>query len=305
MGDMPGIDRTKIPAPVAGSSALRVGTTSEQARDSDVGAFRTVCDFSHMNFDDSIVYPGQVGSSHLHTYFGNVGSNANSTPESLRNSGNSTCLGGIANRSSYWVPSMVDNSDGTPIRARVIVIYYKSGYNNIPAASIQPLPPGLRMISGNAKSIGPRPRYSWERPPEVFECEGTGVKSETIPACPPNSEMIMAVSFDQCWDGVNLDSPDHKSHLSAKNEGRCPSSHPVPLPEITFNVRWPTGSKGAANWRLSSDNYPYTGTNAGYSAHADWFNGWQKEISDRWTRGCVNARKDCHAHLLGDGGTLN
>jgi hypothetical protein len=39
----------------------------------------------------------------------------------------------------------------------------------------------------------------------------------------------------------------------------------------------------------------------GYSSHADWVNGWEKAISDAWAAGCVEARRDCHAHLLGDG----
>jgi hypothetical protein len=40
---------------------------------------------------------------------------------------------------------------------------------------------------------------------------------------------------------------------------------------------------------------------AGYSSHGDWFNGWNVEISDTWARACVQARRDCHSHLLGDG----
>jgi hypothetical protein len=35
--------------------------------------------------------------------------------------------------------------------------------------------------------------------------------------------------------------------------------------------------------------------------HADFVNGWEKSISDAWVAGCVQAGRDCHAHLLGDG----
>jgi hypothetical protein len=176
------------------------------------------------------------------------------------------------------------------------------------ASEIQPLPRGLKMLSfGSASATGPAPRQSWERPPQVFECESTGVTSETIPACPANSKISMLVHFPQCWDGKNLDSADHKSHLSARvgdAGGRCPSTHPVPIPEITFTVRWDTGTAGAAGWRLSSDNYPYNGSNAGYSVHGDWFNGWNEGVANSWHEGCIRGLKDCKAHLLGNGQML-
>jgi hypothetical protein len=35
--------------------------------------------------------------------------------------------------------------------------------------------------------------------------------------------------------------------------------------------------------------------------HGDWFNGWKKDIMDAWVKGCNQASRDCHAHLLGDG----
>jgi hypothetical protein len=134
------------------------------------------------------------------------------------------------------------------------------------------------------------------------------VTTETIPPCPANAEVAMVVNFPQCWDGVNLDSPDHKSHLSYRvgdAGGRCPATHPVPIPEITFTVRWPTGTTGAAGWRLSSDNYAYTGSNAGYSVHADWFNGWDAGISNAWHQGCIRGLKDCGVDALGNGQALN
>ena len=111
------VDLSKIPPPETGTSALKVAPTDEIAPPGGGhGAFRTVCTFSHMSFDDPIVFPGQPGRSHLHTFFGNTGTNANSTPESIRDTGNSTCRGGIANRSSYWVPTLIDTRDNTPLK---------------------------------------------------------------------------------------------------------------------------------------------------------------------------------------------
>lgn len=306
IGMLPAVDKSTIPPPVKGYNEARMRATPEAAEVSDIGAFRTTCAFSHMNFDDGIVFPGQVGASHLHAYFGNVKSNAHSTATSLRTTGNSTCLGGTLNRSSYWVPTMVHHTTGKVTAPDNIVVYYKTGYSHIRAADVQPLPDGLRMVAGDMGAYSPAQRHSWEGPPRVFECESTGAAGETIPTCPANSKVLMTLSFPQCWDGVNLDSPDHKSHLSYRvgdAGGRCPASHPKPIPEISFNVRWDTGIAGSAGWRLSSDNYLYTGDNAGYSAHGDWFNGWS-DVAHDWLKGCIQGLKDCKAHLLGNGKML-
>jgi hypothetical protein len=51
-----------------------------------------------------------------------------------------------------------------------------------------------------------------------------------------------------CWDGVNLDSPDHKSHVAYPKQGAasfsgtsvggdCPSTHPVKIPQVMLEVR--------------------------------------------------------------------
>ena len=53
--------------------------------------------------------------------------------------------------------------------------------------------------------------------------------------------------LQSCWDGVNLDSPDHMGHVSYPangtfdNQGPCPSSHPVRIPQILYEVIFETG----------------------------------------------------------------
>lgn len=49
-----------------------------------------------------------------------------------------------------------------------------------------------------------------------------------------------------CWDGINLDSSDHSSHVSYpetgtfESNGPCPATHPVKLPQLMFEVVWQT-----------------------------------------------------------------
>lgn len=295
---MPAVNAARIPTGSAGSSVERVRATTEQPGASDgTGAFRTVCDFSHMAFDDPIVFPGQPGRSHLHAFFGNTAVNGNSTAASIANSGNSTCRGGILNRSSYWVPAMIDTRDGTPLRPSESNFYYKTGYLGVVPSTVQSIPAGLRMIAGDTRNASPAGPFNYT----CHTATSTTAPTFGIPNCPVGSEVWQHIVFPQCWDGVNLDSPDHKSHMAYANGRGCPSSHPVPLPEITFNIIYPvTEANSPLRWRLSSDNYSST-LPGGYSAHADWFNGWRPDIVDAFVRNCDRPAVDCKSHLLGDG----
>jgi hypothetical protein len=284
----------------ASTSAYQVRPTAQAPRDSDIGAFRTVCGPTHMSNDDPIVFPGQPGRTHLHTFFGNTGADAHSTTNSLLTSGNSSCRGGSANRSAYWVPSMVDTRTNVAVMPDFSNFYYKSGYRGVRPADIRSFPVGLRMIAGDPRNtssnfIG----GSWR-----FHCHNNHTPANSGPNiqnCAVGDKLVQEIFFPQCWDGVNLDSPDHKSHMAyPKSDGTgCPSSHPVPMVEISVNIMYPiTEANQATHWRLSSDNYSGP---AGYSSHADWWNGWVQSDMDAWIRNCINTSKDCHSHLLGDG----
>jgi hypothetical protein len=295
---IPLVDRATIPTGSPGFSTFRLSPTAEPVGPSDgTGAFRTVCDFSHMNFDDPIVYPGQPGKAHLHAYFGNTGVDAASTASSIRTTGSSTCRGGTANRTAYWIPAMVDNATGAVVAPDEMVIYYKSGYGGVRPADVRAMPTGLRMIAGNMASVAPQAHVSWE-------CEDLGYASRTdqIPDCAAGDRVLMMLEFPQCWDGVNLDSADHKSHMAYPTGRGCPSTHPVPIPVISYNVYTEVGAgHDTATWRLSSDTVDDPELPGGYSAHGDWFDGWDAGVRDAWIRGCVQAAADCHAHLVGDG----
>lgn len=294
------VDATLIPTGSPGTSEVRIKAASATPFPTNIGAFRVACDFSHMLSDDPIVAPGQPGASHLHAFFGNTGVDANSTPESIAATGNSTCKGGTANRSAYWVPAMIDTRTGAPVKPRVANIYYKTGYNGIKPAQVQPFPAGLRMIAGNSKN-------TTSKGPFRYQCVGLGSDAMWGPAiqnCPVGATMWQMVFFPQCWDGVNLDSPDHKSHMSYTVSRACPATHPVPLPEITFNIVYDIKEANAPlHWRLSSDNYDRT-LPGGYSSHGDWFNGWKEDVMQTYVKHCDQASMDCRAQLLGDGRTL-
>jgi hypothetical protein len=304
---MPFVDLTKNMLPAAGYNSLRIRPTSEQPANKD-GSFRIVCAPSHMNKDDPLVYPGQKDRAHHHTYYGNTNVKFDTNLDTLSTVGNSTCNGGIMNRSAYWHPTMIDSRDGSPVLPDGgAIFYYKSSYG-IATSLIKPPPKGLRMIAGNMHATN-----SAEAQATKFVCiniarqDSNGMPwQKTIPNCGTDTYMQMVVEFPNCWDGKNLDSPNHKDHMAYSGifngKWSCPTSHPVLIPLISLNLNYKVHYTGQmSKWRLSSDNYTYTGTNAGYSGHADWVNGWSDGFTDTFVKFCLNATKDCHAHLLGDG----
>lgn len=311
LGMGPLINNNAIPPPFPSMNGPVVYNDSGFTPFSDSsGNFRTDCSISHISYDDPIVYPGKPNAAHLHTFFGNSSVNAYSTQQTIEKSGGSTCNGGTLNRTGYWMPTVL-NSRGEPVLPERVLVYYKTAYSGVKPYQVVAPPAGLRMIGGDASSKSPQPRDNfgiW--PVSTFACNSEshpfpvvagGSSLDTF--CPEGArQFYMEIRFPQCWNGTDLDSFDHKSHMSYANGSGCPSSHPVALPEIQLRVKYNYYDPDRANWRLSSDNY--TGAPGGYSSHADWFNGWDRETLDTITRNCWAAGRDCDVDFLGDGRKL-
>ncbi len=300
-GARPVVNTGLLPAAAKGATTPQVRplTAGELANPgmlpapTDVSAFREPCLFSHMGADDPIAFAGKPGASHMHTFMGNSLTSSASTADSLAGSGGSSCVGGTLNRTAYWQPTMIDSRTGQPVTPISGQFYYKQGYLGVSGASIQAFPHGLRMIAGDANATTPVNATS------RFACLNGGSWQTSIPTCAVGDTLMVSVAFPQCWDGVNVDSPDHRSHMAYATGAGCPSDHPVALPEVTIRFDYVIGETGASsNWRLSSDNYSGP---AGYSLHADWFGGWDPATNQTFVTRCLNAGMDCHDYLLGDG----
>lgn len=261
------------------------------------GNFRTFCRPTGLGFIDPIVSPGRP-SAHLHQIFGNTGTTPDSTYESLRAGPASTCDGGLLNLTPYWFPAMID-AQGNVVGAERMQIYYKGlGYASGLAASqqsireITTLPAGLRMVSD---------RYVWR-------CENNTNQGSRIPDSCGGSRLLGEVFFPSCWNGRDLDSADHRSHMAFPtrdpNMGnlRCPDTHPVHLVEITEIVFYPPATD-QAGWRLSSDIA--AGATDGTTLHADWFGAWDPDTLERWHTHCIREMRNCGSSQLGDGYSLS
>jgi hypothetical protein len=297
MGGLPAVVTVPMGAP--GFNGPRQQPSGPPVPANFSGSFRTQCSLAKFAFDDPIVYPGQPGASHLHMFFGNTAVNAFSTPQSLVSSGNSTCKGGTLNRTAYWIPALFDSRTGEVITPDEATFYYKTGYNMNPAGT-KPMPAGLRMIVGDKNSTSKQQHIDWM-------CLNGAGGGGTIPTCRAGDAVRLQLIFPQCWDGKNLDSQDHKSHMTYPiyrnwpQVSSCPSTHPIALPELTEIFDFPvSATANPAFWRLSSDMYATT-TPGGYSAHADWMNGWDQTTMTTFTTFCLDRSMDCGVGLLGNG----
>lgn len=299
-----------------------------------VGAFRFSCAPSHLGYNDPIVYPGQSGKSHLHQFFGNTLTNAYSTYESLRTTGTSTCNNAL-NRSGYWIPAMINGADKV-VKPDYVSIYYKrrpmsDSFCQKGSIACVNLPRGLRFVFGfsmtnpNATPTGAG----------YFNCDGPtassshsstiaeAVKNKKCPSAPytdPNTGLVSynrlgaVISAPDCWDGKNLDSTDHRSHMAYSSyEGgfgyaKCPGTHPYTIPTFTLGSWYTvdstldasaTWTPGGKSWYLSSDKMADgTMMTPGTSLHADWFGAWDDTVKKTWEDNCLNKL------LSGSGGDL-
>lgn len=125
--------------------------------------FRTLADYSHVNYDDPIRNWGQPGTAHAHMFFGNTNTNFRSTYASLRTRANanangtpkraaSTIAGGPLNGTAYWFPVIIKPNafgDGKAYAVKVdeaVVYYVENPASNALASSR--IPRGLRYILG-------------------------------------------------------------------------------------------------------------------------------------------------------------
>ncbi len=249
------------------------------------GQFRVACEYSHFGADDPIIFPGQPGASHLHMFFGNTETNAFTTEDELINSGGGTCSGFELNRSAYWVPALLDGR-GNAVVPDQIILYYKTKF----PGSVTAMPQGLQMLAGNldAESFQADQLLHWSCGPN-----GNGYnQTNRIPDC--GGDVINAsIVFPNCWDGVNLSSPDFVSHLTYVDDNTaCPSSHPRRLPKISFLIYWP-GADSVDGWHLSSDRTGGFNAPPGGTLHADWWGAWNDETMDLWISGCMQASRNC------------
>ncbi|MEV4708545.1 DUF1996 domain-containing protein [Actinoplanes sp. NPDC049316] len=241
--------------------------------------FQANCSVSRSNLpDDPIVFPNMPGASHSHTFMGNTTTNAATTLASLQ-AGQTSCIT-PGDKTGYWMPTLLNGDTAVQPVGRQ-VIYYKSGV--IDYRSVRPSPPGLRYVVGSPAATLDEFKNS-PGAVEGWEC-GDSVRNWDFPAnCVAGSQLNIRYQAPSCWDGIHLDTPDHKSHMAYPVVGVCPASHPVAVPMIEFKMAFPV-SGNMANVRLASGR--------GYSFHYDFYNAWDAPTLNALVTHCINGGLQC------------
>jgi hypothetical protein len=116
-------------------------------------------------------------------------------------------------------------------------VYYLQRRDN-DQEKLHAFPEGFRMLAGDPM-LRSLPK---ELSGVGYACLGAG-KDETkaIPNYQCPGGLRADIFFPSCWDGKNVDSEDHQSHVaypSNVNSGKCPSSHPVRLVSLFMEVMY-------------------------------------------------------------------
>lgn len=248
--------------------------------------FQANCAVTHTAPVDPIVYPGQPGRSHDHTFMGNRSTDASSTTASL--SGGATTCKVPGDPSAYWMPSLF-NGDRKILPIGDQVIYYKAGVTDY--TSVRPFPKGLRYVVGNPAQTREqfRAHPGWV---EGWEC-GDSFRNIDFPQhCPAGTQLNIRMQAPSCWTGLHLDTPDHQSHMAypvvkpGTNDNVCPASHPVALPMVEFKMAFPVDGD-MSRVRLASGG--------AHSFHYDFFNAWHEPTLKTMVDHCIVGGLQCDA----------
>jgi hypothetical protein len=78
-------------------------------------------------------------------------------------------------------------------------------------------------------------------------CDTRAGDTAAFPNKPCPGGIRATVIFPSCWDGKNLDSPDHRAHMAfppgmvgGLAGDKCPSTHPVRVPQVMYEVMYDT-----------------------------------------------------------------
>lgn len=273
---------------------------------------------------DPLVNPGMRYTPHLHQIVGGNSFNLTMTPVDHDLAKLSTCTSCTfsQDKSNYWtavmffkakngsyhrVPQIGNGGpQGKLVNNGGLDVYY------IPSGKVTAFKPGFRMLAGNAANAddskvpkGNICHRCWTSTSEDNFVGGAPCSGSDTVAIPQDTKCKMirqTIIFPACWDGKNLDSPDHKSHVAygqgsgANGGGACPSAYPVKLPQVMYELMWDVSKFADKSiWPASGPAFVYSMNLGGSAAHGDYLFGWEGDsLQKAMDKGC-NLNRDCPA----------
>jgi len=261
--------------------------------------WKVFCDNLYGGRVDTIVNPGTY-SAHVHRVFG--GSNfgpgmlSRSPVEQynlMYHSPCTTCSIKKVDNSAYWTADLYykwPNGTYSLVPSGGLTVYYLSrgGATGTQKSdpNWQPIPKGLRIVAGDPM------RRTYNNSIVAHQAinyvclnyggggfdessDWSGLKTNKCP-----NGLRTQVFFPMCWDGKNLDSADHKSHMAypttRPNGGDCPATHPVRIPGVFFEHIYQVGKFPHGD---GTNNFLWSmGDPTGFGHHGDFLSGWDEKV---------------------------
>ncbi len=301
------VDITKV----QGNAQLGVGQNGLPANGNSGsrGTFTTKCGTNgnkNHNTDNVIVAPGVAnGAHHLHDYVGNQNNNAFANDQQLAAAGTSCQNQG--DKSSYFWPVLRlqngtqdfdQNKDGggkegnvgkilQPAQAQLKFVGNKRG-------PVVAMPQALRIITGDAKAFvngNANANVNWS-------CTGFENKvqlHDKYPICPQGSQVVRTTNFQSCWDGKNIDSANHRTHVAfVQADGSCANGFKA-IPQLqvrlVYNVPAPKIQNGQVVNPYAVDTFPEN-LHKPVTDHNDFINFFSTNLMNKMVN-CINTGKQC------------
>ncbi|KAF9048855.1 hypothetical protein BJ165DRAFT_1342919 [Panaeolus papilionaceus] len=249
---------------------------------------------------DPVVSPGKV-ASHVHSVLGGSNFRLATNTSYLRQSECSS-IPIPQDKSAYWFPHLYfqwNNGSFSSLNGGAVIYYL---FSDTPGTTTA-FPDDFRMLSGDPTLRTYDPN-SFAQQAITYICldfNGVSSKWNFLPPIDCPSGIRAQVNFPSCWDGQNLDSPDHKSHVAflsgGPDSGTCSDpKFPVTLPRIFMEVYWYSADFASVRSQARNTTQPFVfsyGDPTGYGYHADFINGWDHGVLQ-------NAVDNCHCNPFGD-----
>ncbi|MFI2428533.1 DUF1996 domain-containing protein [Streptomyces sp. NPDC018955] len=295
-------------------------TEPKQTENASRGTFTSECGVNEnglFNSDNVIAAPGvSNGAHHFHDYIGNQATNAFSSDEDLAAA--ETSCADQGDKSSYYWPVLrlqngtqeqdaqspgggIEGNAGEIVTPKEVTLTFEGN----PQGEVTAMPRLLRIITGDAKSFvnGPaNANASWS-------CTGFEDRQLTdkYPLCPQGSDVVRSFDFQSCWDGRNIDSANHRTHMAFADEaGNCPAGFkavPQLVQRIVYDVDAPSLDDGGKTTPLFAvDSFPEQ-LHKPITDHGDFINVFDEDLMNEVVA-CINEGRTCGAGA-GDGGGDN